>query len=101
MSRSFESVVRTEKYKEPNKFFYIACEGHVTEVEYFQKLNDVGEKCKFVHYERPENEKNNSSPKNVFKTLKKNVKEAGLNPKTDECWIIEPYRVCRRLFYLS
>lgn len=88
MSRSFESVVRTEKYKEPNKFFYIACEGHVTEVEYFQKLNDVGEKCKFVHYERPENEKNNSSPKNVFKTLKKNVKDAGLNPKTDECWII-------------
>ncbi|MCK6597543.1 MAG: RloB family protein [Bdellovibrionaceae bacterium] len=88
MSRSFEAVVRTEKYKEPNKFFYIACEGHVTEVEYFQKLNEVGEKCKFVHYERAENEKNNSSPKNVFKTLKKNVKEAGLNPKTDECWII-------------
>ncbi|RLL17168.1 RloB family protein [Acinetobacter chengduensis] len=88
MSRSFEPITRSEKYREPNKFFYIACEGHVTEVEYFQKLNNVGELCKFVHYERPEEDKNNSSPKNVFNTLKRNVKSEGLNPKTDECWII-------------
>ena len=46
MSRSFEPIIRTEKKKEANKFFYIACEGHVTEVEYFQKLNEVGGKCK-------------------------------------------------------
>ncbi|WP_291375128.1 RloB family protein [Acinetobacter sp. UBA6720] len=88
MSRSFEPIIRTEKYKEPNKFFYIACEGQVTEVQYFQQLNDVGELCKFIHYERPSEEKNNSSPKNVFRTLKKNVKKEGLNPKIDECWII-------------
>ncbi|HCA5284800.1 TPA: RloB domain-containing protein [Acinetobacter nosocomialis] len=88
MSRSFEPITRNEKFKEPNKFFYIACEGHVTEVKYFQELNNVGELCKFIHYERPDNEKNNSSPKNVFNTLKKNIKNEGINPKIDECWII-------------
>lgn len=88
MSRSFGPIVRTEKVKEPNKFFYIACEGHVTEVKYFQELNHVGELCKFIHFERPTEDRNNSSPKNVFKTLKKNVTQQGLNPLTDECWII-------------
>uniref|UniRef100_UPI00124EFD34 RloB domain-containing protein n=1 Tax=Acinetobacter seifertii TaxID=1530123 RepID=UPI00124EFD34 len=85
MSRSFEPITRNEKFKEPNKFFYIACEGHVTEVKYFQELNNVGELCKFIHYERPDTEKKNSSPKNVFNTLKKNIKNEGINPKIDEC----------------
>lgn len=89
MSRSFGPIVRTEKVKEPNKFFYIACEGHVTEVKYFQELNNVGELCKFIHFERPSEERTNSSPKNVFNTLKKNVIKEG-----------EPYRVCRRPLFL-
>jgi hypothetical protein len=88
MSRSFGPIVRTEKVKEPNKFFYIACEGHVTEVKYFQELNNVGELCKFIHFKRPSEERTNSSPKNVFNTLKKNVIKEGLNSLTDECWIV-------------
>lgn len=88
MSRQFTSVERSSKKLEPNKFFYIACEGHKTETHYFKGLNNVGKLCKFVHFERPDEESTNSSPVNVFGTLKDNLKRKGINSKVDECWII-------------
>ncbi|WP_312057525.1 RloB family protein [Acinetobacter courvalinii] len=88
MSRQFNTVDRTSKKLQPNKFFYIACEGHMTETHYFKSLNKVGELCKFIHFQRPEKESTNSAPTNVFATLKKNLKSRGIHPKVDECWIV-------------
>lgn len=88
MTRQFDSVDRTSKKIEPNKFFYIACEGHKTETHYFKGLNKVGKLCRFVHFKRPVEETTNSSPVNVFTTLKNNLKKKGINSKVDECWIV-------------
>lgn len=88
MTRTFGEIDRVEKNLNPNKFFYIACEGHVTEVKYFQELNEVGELCKFVHFERSIEKKSHSAPSHVFTTLMENIHKESLDPAIDECWIV-------------
>jgi len=76
------------KLKEPKKVFLIACEGNITEPQYFNLIKNKISLHSLVEIKVIERDDTNSSPKYILENLNEYLDDYDLKLDYDEAWMI-------------
>ncbi len=88
MNREFNKFKKLEKIRDQKSLFIIATEGEKTEKIYFNYLKDNGYLKFNVIIKVLNSEAGRSSPSEVYKRLRRYIKENNINLSKDELWLV-------------
>jgi len=91
MPRERQELFREANSKPKEKIIVLAFEGNITEEAYFEELKssqEFNDELIYLHLLKRAKTDTNSSPKHVFRKLKKEAKDEYNFNKGDELWMI-------------